>query len=276
MYEVSPAERLFSEIIVRVIKRWGFVTTFRTTATKALTEIRGSLAIEQQRTINDFLNSAEAKQIFLPINPDAPPSDKEGKQEFVSSLSALVTNATIVSTQTAVDTASIVFCHSVVDAAALDYCRVIALCAPEDWEGDFSDRKIKLAEFKNATYEEIFKDKLEKFLTEIEGFSLLKKAERLFLKCRPPTDFAPMQDYKYDPERLKEIDDLRHEIVHGDRCDKGVSNVEDDLGYMFQTAFYFMGLVHHRYGLKVHSQVMNEFFQRKMTREDYNKLFYGA
>jgi hypothetical protein len=77
-------------------------------------------------------------------------------------------------------------------------------------------------------------DTIEGLLKKIERESLLTKADRLFQICRPPSGFNKMEDYRFDRDRLKQIDDARHAIVH--HIDSVQTSVRDDIRYMEQTA----------------------------------------
>jgi hypothetical protein len=154
-----------------------------------------------------------------------------------------------------VDAAALVFAHSMLDAAALDYCRVTALLSPQDWEPHVEKKRFELQEIRTKTADQLLEETLEKFLEELDRDSLLRKIDLLFQQCKPEAKWSPIQNYEYDRERMKKLDQMRHEIVHG-RGPEAASMSPDDQEYLLSTSVFLMLLVNHRYGIRLVPEYM--------------------
>lgn len=156
----------------------------------------------------------------------------------------------------AVDAASLVFAHSIVDSAALDYLRVTAAHNHSDWIPFVEQKKISVSTLKGRTYDEIVKDTVAEYLDLLDRQSLLTKVDRLFQICKPEPHFEPMNDYKFDRDRLEKLDRLRHDIVHGSGPVTALEDGDDDVWFLQKTAFYFMGLVNMRYDTRIDPKLL--------------------
>jgi hypothetical protein len=96
-------------------------------------------------------------------------------------------------------------------------------------------------------------DKLER----LEWESVLNKVDLLFQLCKPLKDYAPMNNYKFDRERLSKIDDARHGIIHRNAMAQPLANSDADLEYISKTANLLMRLVNQRYGIQLNSEKMH-------------------
>jgi len=85
----------------------------------------------------------------------------------------------------------------------------------------------------------------------LERESLLSKIDKLFQICKPPAKFSPIKKYTYDRHRLVKLDELRHEIVHGEGLKSPMIDCENEIIYMKNTANLLMALLNHAYGLKL-------------------------
>jgi len=155
------------------------------------------------------------------------------------------------SSYASIDAAVLVFYHSILDAAALDYCRVTALHAPQDWEKDLNNTQVLLVEAKSKTYDQLLQDKLHQRLKQLERESPLDKVIACLLDAS-----AMVSDERLflDLNQIKQFDDQRHAIVHGDALGKSLSIYpasDEKFSDLQQTGMYFMGLINFRYKLRI-------------------------
>lgn len=241
---MTEAEKLFNQVFKRWTERQSFILSFRVTSDQGIEAARQKVRAEKVRFVNDLIQGGEYDKLFL------------DKARFIQAmppekLVEKMTEATVRHAQVAVDAASIIFAHSFLDGAAFDYCRVTALVAPRDWESVLDQRQIKLSEARELGYDEALRKKLDEYLEQLERESLLKKADLLFARCLPPEKWSPMRTYTYDRDRLKRLDDYRHEIIHGDSIEHGIKNASEEVDYMSRTVLFLMGLVNLRYKLMI-------------------------
>jgi hypothetical protein len=241
---MTEAERLFNQVYKRWLSRVGFILSFRWTSFEGTKGAKEAIEERNTRFVDDLMRSPDYDKIFL---------DKNGFFEAIppEKLSHEMSEMTVNQAQVAVDAASIVFAHSVLDAAAFDYCRVTALVAPGEWSPVVDQRQIRLSDLRGTDYEQILRTKLDEFFEQLERESLLKKADYLFARCKPPANWSPMHDYIYDRDRLKKLDDYRHEVIHGKDPLQGIDSAEQEVDYLTRTVLFFLGLVNLRYGLRL-------------------------
>jgi len=177
--------------------------------------------------------------------------DKPLSAEVRQMIQGFITETVITNANAAVDATSIVFAQSILDDCAWSYLKVCAMVCPDDWESLIDAKKVDLRTMREQKYEAIRAELIEAKLNQLERESLITKIDLLFSLCRPPTDYAPIGHYQYDRERLLRIDKDRHGIIHQSAFNTALPNVEDDLLYISKTAWFIMGLVNQRYGLRI-------------------------
>jgi len=241
---MTEAEKLFNQIYKRWLSRVGFILSFRRATHEGIHGALKTIQAQNAQYVDGLVSGPDYDKIIV---------DKKGFFEALppEKLSRQMTELTVRQAQIGVDAASIVFAHSVLDAAALDYCRVTALVAPGDWESVIDQRQIRLCDFRGVGYEQMLTRKLDEFFEQLERESLLKKADYLFARCKPPANWSPMHNYAYDRDRLKKLDDYRHEVIHGISAPQEIAAAEEEVDYLTRTVLYFMGLVNLRYGLRL-------------------------
>jgi hypothetical protein len=235
MPSAEEAEELFTVTVVRGIIGWDTIRSFRHVAEAGLPHAATVVSTEHEAMLQSFTKHKEA---FL------------GGRPF-DLLRGDLTRQTLEGAQASVDAASLVFMHSIVDDAALNYCRVTALMKPEDWEHWVEDKKFGLKELREHGYKALLKGALERRLKELKGESIMEKAEMLFRLCKPPRGFRPVENYVYDRNRISDLDERRHKIIHADELGTSLPSAEEDLKYLLNTLHYFYSIVSKAYGLQV-------------------------
>jgi hypothetical protein len=235
---------LFARIYVRSMKGRLAIDSFRRVAElgrphaeEALAEEARRIALEAFARQSGGSSREDIKAILEKMSP----------QQLVT----FIHGKTLVRAQACLDAASIIFAHSMVDSAAWDCCRVAAWLAPVDWLPRVENRKLPLSEIKGRGFDELLTLKLSEFISDLERDSLMKKVDLLFAFCRPPEKWSPVEDYTFDRDRLEKLDNLRHELVHGERLGKSIPSCAKDIDYLARTPFLLMELVSFRYGLKL-------------------------
>lgn len=241
---MDEAEKLFNQVWRGFANRQAFVLSFRIASAAGLDAARAKIRAEKVRFVAELMAGGEYDKLLI----DKAAFFKEMPPE---KLIEGMTEQTIRQAQIAVDAASIVFAHSFVDGAVFDCCRVTALVDPKDWEVVLDQRQVKLSEMRDAKYEDVLKRKLDEHLEQLGRESLLKKADLLFVKCKPPDKWSPMHDYEYDRKRLERLDNYRHSVIHGAELGRGIGNADAEVDYLMRTGLFFTGLLNLRYGLKV-------------------------
>ena len=242
----QDAEKLFTEIFFRTTKRFSEIITFRWFNNQALPHVKDLIVKEHNEFVHDLSHGSEYAEFF---------TDRNGFFDKIGGADSLVESMVreqVETYQSSIDASSLVLAHSAIDASAFDYLRVIGFIAPIDQLEHFVIKKtITLEELKEKTHDEILKDKITKFIVGLERESLLSKIDKLFQICKPPAKFSPIKKYTYDRHRLVKLDELRHEIVHGEGLKSPMIDCDNEIIYMNNTANLLMALLNHAYGLKL-------------------------
>lgn len=253
---MKEAEELFNKIWFGSMSRWFAIDSFTEVAFAGVPLAVKKLSERHERFVSEFFHGPEYEELF---------TDREKALEGMSIAKTAdrMTIKTADDFQNSVNAASILFAHSILDNVALDYCRVSALIAPQDWAPVVEKRKVELREIAGASYDDILQKKLDQFLNQDLAYkSLLSKIDRLFGLCKPEPGFSPLNDYSYDRDRLQKLDEIRHEIVHGDSAMPQLTNIEEDILYLRQTSSYLMALLGHKYNLKIDPEFMSKFYSK--------------
>jgi hypothetical protein len=148
-----------------------------------------------------------------------------------------------------IDAASIVSMHSALDGALQDLCRVAALVDPVPWRSDVQAQQISLREVRERGYYAIQDERVTALVERLSRESLVKKTDRLFELCQP-RDYL-REGYEFDRARLLEVDNLRHDIIHGSRPRTPIEQVNEHLTFLAETGMYFFGMVNYRYRVRI-------------------------
>jgi len=255
---MTEAAKLFNQVALRCFEQWGFITTFREVSKRGIEKAAGDVHGANVAFMQTLLTDPSCAEMIV---------DKERfiKEGLHQRLVRDMTEKSLVDTVTAINAACLVFAHSVVDGVALDYCKVTALASPTDWESSVESRQVTLKAARSAPYDELLRAALDSFFKQLEQESLLKKVDLLFQRCAPPQGFWFVKDFKYDPERLRKVDRLRQEIIHGDALLRGIADADADADIVFlrNTTMHLMGLVNHRYDCRIDVMYQTELIQRR-------------
>ena len=242
---MDEAEVLFTKTFIRAQNRISIIYSFRNVASKGLPYATASVFEEWKNFSHKLASDSDAERLFV---------DKKAFEGIggIKGLSDKLTEQSVRNFEVAVDAASLVFAHSVLDDTALGFCRVTASLSPTDWEIFVTKKKVSLEDLKvYSCYAEILKSGVDDHLKELEKDSLLRKIDRLFQVCKPPAGFSPMRNYEYNRDRLANLDNLRHEIIHGDGPVKELPKGEEDIEYLMKTNMFLLCLVNERYQVKI-------------------------
>ncbi|SRR6266496_2628693 len=241
------AGRVFSFASTRALQFLGLISGVRDTVEKTMPFGKQALESENVVWILEFLQDPKTAEIFKD-----PQAMKKGEYR---TFAKDVTERSMVGASNLVAAASLVFAHAVFDATLFDYCRTIALWSWKEWVELVKDRKVSIAEVKESTKYRTLLDSIDKYLSQLERESILKKADTLYRVIRPGDYASTVREYVYSRERLEAIDRARHEAVHQLRFHKGFEGIEETISYLRKTVVHFMGLIHRRYGLKIDPNV---------------------
>jgi hypothetical protein len=246
---MSAAEELFTDTFGRYQKNWTVIISLRqfVDATRPFAEL--ALGAQHADWLELIATDPEYKKIFGK-------DDKPVSQELREFMQNQITQGVMTSAHAAVDAASIVFAQSILDDSAWSYLKVCAMVDPAAWEDLIDAKKIDIKTMREKKYEDIRKELIQAKLDQLGRESLLVKIDLLFKLCTPPKGYSPMNNYEYDRTRLERIDGERHGMIHENGFGTPLPTVPEDLEYMSKTAWFLMGLVNQKHGLRLDMQRM--------------------
>lgn len=245
MNRKEKAEEIFTKIFLTLTQNYSTTNTFIRFASIGKPRIKSEMKPKNKSFAWSLFNDKEYEDLFI------------NKEQFineigdVNKLEDLLTAGMINSFDNAVNAASIVFMHSALDAIVTDLCQVSALIAPDDWFKYIKNKEVSFKKIKNSSYEETYLNELDNFIKKIDNKSLIERTQILFSLCQPSKNFQIKSDFSFKQDQLKEIDSLRHEIVHDNGILSSVENVEDKVNYLLNTGVHLLGMINKKYDVKL-------------------------
>jgi hypothetical protein len=230
----SDLERQFQDIYLGVAKNWGFVQALQECFKVSSPSIADALTPYLDRSIRETMGDKFSQHFDAAAHPARMKRLAEDK---------------IALARSAIDSASVVIIHAALDEAVNDYLLLIAKAEPTLWETDVSKEAVPMRTIQQTPYADLL---LKKALDAARGFghqSLKKKVEWILGRCyRNDCTLSP-PGFRFDVDRLKTFDDLRHEIAHGSTC-ATVTNMDDVLLFLWQTLLSLQDVIGNRLGFK--------------------------
>jgi hypothetical protein len=204
-----------------------------------------------------ILSSTYKTAVEIINQPDyGTPEERDSVAQTLPTKVAAAAAYTIQDAHAAANAACVVFAHSMLDGAIEDYCKVSALFSLNDWKEYVQQEKVTLAEVGDATFDELLRNAVLGYLKRFGNKSLPNKIEVLQSICKPGA-IEILKDYRFDGDRLRRFDLLRHNIIHNEGFGAEIDNIEKDLQYIERTSIYLSALITHRYGLQIDPRAMN-------------------
>jgi hypothetical protein len=202
-----------------------------------------------ERTVQQFTEAEEYASVFS--------VDREILIErgVFTGVAKTLTEQSVDTFEASLDAAALIFTHSVLDGAVLDWCRVCSMAEPTDFLPMLADRRIALKDVQRSTFPVLLNTEIRRFLDNLERDPLSKKMDLLFKLCQPPAGFEAVVGYRYDRDRLGQLDQLRHDYDNGRARLSRLPNGDDDLLFLQHTGSFMVPLVNQRYGVKLDPQM---------------------
>jgi hypothetical protein len=197
----------------------------------------------------DYLQSLIAQDkgfITVKLTPDQ-------TQAYLAQMADGMAKLSVQNARMAVDAASLVFAHSVLEAFVYDCLKITQTVDQDWWEHSVRNDEItlKVEQLRTLNVEPLVRKSVEKAYSRLDRMSLLVKLDTLHEICKPPLDFDPIENYRYDRERVKRIDTTRHDVVHNEILKVDFSTLPADLDYLSKTCLWCGDLMIQRFGLSI-------------------------
>jgi len=251
---MTEAERILHDAIMRLLKSWTLISPLRRCFEAGLPAAK----INIERESNDYF----ARVFRIPevaAHVGAPRSGipaQEIARQAREWAAQTTERASIM-----VRATELIFHHSMVDAAASDCCRAITLLDPSGSDRYLREQQVKLGQLLEGTTEQVFAEARSRFAKQLENKSLPNRADWIHAMCRPSRGTVILQDYAYDRERLKRLDDARHDAVHGMGPSASDRVTDEDVQFLSPTGVYLCQLVMHAHGIELNSDYTSKWWK---------------
>lgn len=233
---------LFIEVWNRLTHDWARLMTFRQMG--VLGEDAAREAIHQSNTY--FVEQSLLQGEYKKLLKDPEVFRREGLTE---QMPQAMTESAVNDYRNTLHSATLVFAHSILDAALFDCLRVCAAAAPSEWSELLHDRKVALGEVAAKPFPTLLAEAIDAELVRLERKSLLAKVDRIFQLCRPEKQVYLTNGFRFDRNRLVQLDDLRHEVVHAPGERRSFATIYEDLQFMQSSGIHVFVLVGEHHGL---------------------------
>lgn len=237
----------FTVVFRRMNNGWAIIDSLRNVATVGMPYARKIVEVQHKSFVSDLADSGQLEKFIIGIK-DA--DDLKKTADFVREK---LTEQTIKNASYSVDAASLVFAHTVLEDGINSYLGITSHVAPAFWKERVKKRQLDLESVMNYGLDEVVDKIIQKEIWSIRrNESLIKKANLLLAICKPS---ATDPDYTFDEERMKAIDKLRQDVVHGDLLGSEIADVDMKLTYLRDTWMYFFKMMHKTFGLRIDTTV---------------------
>jgi hypothetical protein len=241
---VTPDEE-FTIAFRRMNNGWAIIHSLRMVSTAGMPYAAKVVEVEQTSLVSDLTISGDLKKFIIGIVDD---DDLKKTADF---LSQKLTEQTLKNASSSVDAASLLFAHSVLEDGLNSFLEITSDVAPEFWKDRVKKKPFDLeAVMKRGLDDVVASFVREKIWSIRRSESLINKTDLLVEICKPSGP-PSNPNYKFDAVKLKSIDKLRQNIVHGDLLGAAIADINEKLEYLRNTWMYFFMLMHERFGLRL-------------------------
>lgn len=241
---MTPDEE-FTVAFKRMNNGWAIIHSLRMVSTAGMPYAAKIVEVEQTSLVSDLTISGQLKKFIIGIVDD---DDLKKTADF---LSQKLTEQTLKNASSSVDAASLLFAHSVLEDGLNSFLKITSDVAPEFWKDRVKKKPFDLeAVMKHGLDDVVASFVREKIWSIRRSESLINKIDLLLEICRPPGP-PSNPNYKFDAAKLKTIDKLRQDIVHGDLLGTAIADVHEKLEYLRNTWMYLFMLMHDSFGLRL-------------------------
>ncbi|MBU1363305.1 MAG: hypothetical protein KKE51_05715 [Gammaproteobacteria bacterium] len=241
---MNATDRLFAEVWNRLTADWSRLTTFRKMGVLGEDAARDAMHqsntyfIQNQLLHGEHHNFIKNRDQFI----------RDGMHQ---KMPQLMTESAVAEFRRTLNASTLVFSHSILDAAIFDCVRICALAAPAEWSEQLANRKVALGDVAKRPYSEFLSEAIEIEVSRLERESLLAKVDRVFQVCRPQKQEYLTTGFRFDRGRLRELDELRHRVVHAADGSWEFESIEDDMQFMQSSGLHIFSMVGECFGLVV-------------------------
>lgn len=241
---LTPENIKFSKAFENFMTKWGYVEQFRHLAGVSIPKAHEYYSKYLRDVFETMKPGGELGTVL--IDPEEFFRNGNAEQVAVRSAERCIENALNV-----VDTASLIFGHSLLDGLINQYIEIIESIDQDVLIDRVKDTKVKLRSVLNGEVEQIVLKRVTAQVKSLQRESVIKRCDFLLDICKPSEDAMRMGEYKFDRDRLRNLDDARHAIIHEPNILGRTETLRDDLDFLTRTGMFFLKIMHYKYDLKI-------------------------
>jgi hypothetical protein len=170
--------------------------------------------LKRQVTHSHLSGESHFRAMFAEIRDESVPWD----EDTFARVADVLAKQTTVNIETIISAAMLVLSHSTADDVFTQVCGLSIDLAPSEWKSELSlDRKVSLQDVFSKGQDGVLISELDHLKNRLGGKSLPNRADLLFSRVpiKLHKDIPKDESSYYRGERLREVDGLRHQIIHG-------------------------------------------------------------
>jgi hypothetical protein len=95
------------------------------------------------------------------------------------------------------------------------------------------------------------------------SLAVIEDCDGVAIGDQPPPGFVGVKNFAFDRERLKALDEMRHDIVHSRGPVVELPHGDDDILFLQKTATFLLSLVNQRYEVKIDPTYMKNIVKQQ-------------
>lgn len=240
---VTEANIAFSEVFDRFLSTWGMISQFRTFTTMGIKNTENNYKVYISKIVDEMRPDGF---LYGALKDTTSFFESGDNRKFIDN----ALKQAIRKTSSIIDATALVFGHSILDALLNDYLDIIFIKDPSSYDYLLMNQKVKIEELIDFGKDEILNIKRKRKISNLKRESIVIKSDILHNICSPSHNYNA-GGYKFDKNYIENIDNARHNIVHGLTINFKSEEIEEYLDYLFKSAGYYLYMMFKKFDLKI-------------------------
>jgi hypothetical protein len=229
---------------------WAIIDSLRNVAGLGMPYAKKIVEVQHKSFMSELADSGQLEKFIIGIK------DADDLTKTTHFLREQLTEQAMKNASYSLDAASLVFAHTVLEDGINSYLGITYHFAPDFWKDRVKKKQFDLETVMEKGLDDLVTSLISKEIWSIRrSESLGKKVELLLAICKP-TGPPGYPEYNFDAARLKAIDKLRQDIVHGDLLGTAIADIDEKLEYLRNTGMHFFMMMHKSLGLRIDTTVL--------------------
>lgn len=243
---VTPDQE-FTIVFKRMNNGWATIDSLRNVAGLGMPYAKKIVEVQHKSLMSELTDSGQLEKFIIGIK------STDDLTKTANFLRVQLTEQTMKNAAYSVDAAS--FAHTVLEDQINSYLEITYHFTHDFWKDRVKKKQFDLEAVMEKGLDDLLASLISKEIWSIRrSESMGKKIDLLLAICKPtgPPDHP---EYRFDAAKLKAIDKLRQDIVHGDLLGTAIADIDEKLEYLRNTGMHFFMMMHKSLGLRIDTTV---------------------